>query len=82
MAKKKKNHHIMYQRNWHPKSYSEQARELVARYVANIGKVFDEKICTYEEEMYRMIHCSVRGGLTKIRMIKGLRRYGKRKGLI
>lgn len=83
MAKKKKNQHIMYMCNWHPRSYSEQARELVERYVSQIGVTSRDGVTiTYESQMYRIIHYSVREGLVKYRMIKGLRRYGKRKGLI
>ncbi len=83
MAKKKKNQHIMYMCNWHPDSYSKQARELVKIYTSQIGFTSrDGQTITYESQMYRIIHYSVREGLTKYRMIKGLRRYAKRKGLI
>jgi hypothetical protein len=83
MVKKKKNQHIMYRCNWHPRSYSEQARELVKRYVSQIGvTTHDGQTITYENQMYRIIHYSTREGLVKYRMIKGLRRYGKRKRLI
>ena len=83
MAKKKKNQHIMYICNWRPDSYSKQARDLVEIYASQIGATSHDGITiTYESQMYRIIHCSVREGLTKYRMIKGLRRYAKRKGLI
>jgi len=83
MAKKKKNQHIMYMPNWHPDSYSKQARDLVASYASWIGAIpSDGEEVTYENQMYRIIHYSVREGLVKYRMIKGLRRYAKRKGLI
>lgn len=83
MAKKKKNQHIMYMCNWHPDSYSKQARELVKIYASQIGFTpSDGETVTYESQMHRIIYYSVREGLTKYRMIKGLRRYAKKKGLI
>lgn len=83
MAKKKKNKHIMYMPNWHPDSYSKQARDLVEIYASQIGFTsLDGYTITYDNQMYRIIHYSVREGLTKYRMIKGLRRYAKRKRLI
>lgn len=83
MAKKKKNQHIMYMCKWHPDSYSKQARVLATRYASCIGNInADGEKITYERQMYRIIYYSTRKGLVKYRMIKYLRRYGKRKGLI
>ena len=83
MAKKKKNQHIMYMCNWHPDSYSRQARALAERYASWIGDISDDgEEITYERQMYRIIHYSTREGLVKYRMIKSLRRYAKRKGWI
>jgi hypothetical protein len=79
MAKKKKNQHIMYRCNWHPQSYSEQARDSanlrINLWIAG-NKWYDFKIVLWGA-------CnSYRCDIVKHRMIKGLRRYGKRKGLI
>jgi hypothetical protein len=85
MARTKKNQHIIYQRKWHPKSYSEQAREKVkiriecwetGNYAGGYASGVDFS------EVIASACNSNRCDMVKHRMIKGLRRYGKRKGLI
>ncbi len=82
MAKKKKNSHIMYHRNWHPSSYSMQARDGIGARL--IGWRMHHHIF-YNDDFFKVIASacnSCRCDIVKHRMIKGLRRYGKRKGLI
>lgn len=82
MAKKKKNQHIMYHRNWHPSSYSAQARYGVS--IRLLGWK-THRYDFYDDDFSKVIAftCnSYRCDMVKHRMIKGLRRYGKRKGLI
>ena len=77
MAKKKKNQHIMYHRKWRPLSYSVQARNNVKVRIMHL------KYSMYNfDELLAGACNSYRCNLVKHRMIKGLRRYGKRKGLI
>lgn len=81
MAKKKKNSHIMYHRKWHPQSYSEQARNAIR------GKLLGWKMFNYSfynnfSEVMASACNSYRCDIVKHRMIKGLRRYGKKYGWI
>ena len=71
----------MYQRNWHPKSYSEQAREkakirIECWRIGGYASGFDFS------EVIASACNSYRCDIIKHRLIKGLRRYGKRKGLM
>lgn len=82
MAKKKKNQHIMYHRNWHPSSYSVQARDSVSMRLLGWKT---HRHTFYHDNFSEVIASacnSYRCAIVKHRMIKGLRRYGKRKGLI
>ena len=81
MAKKKKNQHIMYHRNWHPSSYSAQARYGVWTRLRSWEKYSDWYNMNFSEVIADACN-SYRCDMVKHRMIKGLRRYGKRKGLI
>lgn len=79
MAKKKKNKHIMYHRKLRPTSYSAQARDGIGARLIGWRKHY------YGNDFYEVIKAacnSNRCNIVKHRMIKGLRRYGKRKGLI
>lgn len=81
MAKKKKNQHIMYYRKWHSPSYSMQARDGIG--VRLLG--WKRRPDFYDNNFSEVIASacnSYRCDIVKHRMIKGLRRYGKRKGLI
>jgi hypothetical protein len=83
MAKIKKNQHIIYQRKWHPKSYSKQARNSVKSRLETwetLRYTF-YKDSGFSEVLANACH-SYRCNIVKHRIIKGLRRYGKRKGLI
>jgi hypothetical protein len=79
MAKKKKNKHIMYRCNWHPRSYSEQARNSVKARIR--GWEYSSLYNNFTEVLAYACN-SYRCDIIKHRTIKGLRRYGKRKGLI
>lgn len=78
MAKAKKNSHKINHWTWHPKSYSKQARErayhMIELWIASGQYTFDD-VMTSACNSYR---CAT----FKHRVIKKLRRYGKRKGLI
>ncbi len=83
MVKKKKNQHIMYHRHWHPKSYSKQARKSIDSRITT-WKMFQYtyyKDSGFSEVLADACH-SYQCDIVKHRIIKGLRRYGKRKGLI
>jgi len=82
MAKKKKNQHIMYRCNWHPRSYSEQARDSVKARIRGWKKYGDVMYNMDFSEVIAVACYSYRCDMVKHRIIKGLRRYGKRKGLI
>lgn len=81
MAKKKKNQHIMYHRNWHPASYSAHARyDIWARLRSweNYTDMYNMNFSEVIADACKSYKCN----MIKHRIIKGLRRYGKRKGLI
>ena len=81
MAKKKKNQHIMYQRKWRPRSYSEQARNSVKTRIKGWKRYSAECNLDFAEILHAAC-TSYRCDMIKHRIIKGLRRYGKRKRLI
>ena len=81
MANKKKNQHIMYRRKWRPRSYSEQARNSVKTRIRGWKRYGTEYNMDFSEILHDACN-SYRCDMVKHRIIKGLRRYGKRKGLI
>jgi len=81
MAKKKKNQHIMYHRKRHYRSYSVLARNSIKERLntwENYNELYDMSFSEVIADACNSYRCD----MVKYRIIKGLRRYGKRKRLI